>query len=82
VLGVLAVVLLSGMHGILRNDLTDMRFRWLPHQASGAVVLVAIDSPSIEKIGVWPWPRQLHAKIIERLGQAGATDIVFDVDFS
>ena len=24
-------------------------------------VLVAIDSPSIQQIGVWPWPRQLHA---------------------
>jgi diguanylate cyclase (GGDEF)-like protein/PAS domain S-box-containing protein len=82
VLFVLAVVLLSGMHGVMRNILTDMRFRWLPHQASGAVVLVAIDSPSIEKIGVWPWPRQLHAKLIGRLEQAGATDIVFDVDFS
>ena len=82
VLGVLAAVLLSGMHGIMRNTLTDMRFRWLPHQASGAIVLVAIDSPSIAKIGVWPWPRQLHAKLIERLEQAGATDIVFDVDFS
>jgi diguanylate cyclase (GGDEF)-like protein/PAS domain S-box-containing protein len=82
VLFVLAVVLLSGMHGVMRNILTDMRFRWLPHQASGAVVLVAIDSPSIEKIGVWPWPRQLHAKLIGRLEQAGVADIVFDVDFS
>jgi diguanylate cyclase (GGDEF)-like protein/PAS domain S-box-containing protein len=82
VLFVLAVVSLSGMHGVMRNTLTDMRFRWLPHQASGAVVLVAIDSPSIEKIGVWPWPRQLHAKLIDRIEQAGATDIVFDVDFS
>ena len=59
-----------------------MRFGWFPRQASGNIVLVAIDSPSIEKIGVWPWPRQLHADLIDKLESAGATDIVFDVDFS
>jgi len=59
-----------------------MRFTWFPRQASGDIVLVAIDSPSIEKVGVWPWPRQLHAELIGKLESAGATDIVFDVDFS
>ena len=59
-----------------------MRFGWFPRQASGDIVLVAIDSPSIEKIGVWPWPRQLHAELIGKLESAGASDIVFDVDFS
>ena len=44
--------------------------------------LVAIDPASIEKIGVWPWPRQIHAELVDKLESAGATDIVFDVDFS
>ena len=82
VLAILAAVLLTGMHYALQNSLTDMRFSWFPRQASGHIVLVAIDSPSIEKIGVWPWPRQLHAELIGKLERAGATDIVFDVDFS
>src|SRR4051794_19967311 len=59
-----------------------MRFGWFPRQASGDIVLVAIDSPSIEAIGVWPWPRQKHAELIGKLERAGASDIVFDVDFS
>src|SRR4051812_47889163 len=79
---VLAIVLLTGLNRTLQNALTDMRFGWFPRQASGDIVLVAIDSPSIEAIGVWPWPRQKHAELIGKLERAGASDIVFDVDFS
>ena len=74
--------MLGGMHNALQHAITDMRFGWFSRQASGNVVLVAIDSPSIEKIGVWPWPRRLHAELIDMLESAGASDIVFDVDFS
>jgi diguanylate cyclase (GGDEF)-like protein/PAS domain S-box-containing protein len=78
----LAIVLSSGWHGALRNALTDLRFAWEQRQASGDVVVVAIDAASIEKIGVWPWPRQLHADLLRRLEVAGVRDVVFDVDFS
>src|SRR5262249_20681270 len=79
---ILAAVLLTGMHKTLQNALTDTRFALFPRDASGAVVLVAIDSASIQRIGVWPWPRQLHATLIDRLHAAGASDVVLDVDFS
>lgn len=78
----LAAVLLSGWHGTLRNALTDLRFRWLQREASGTVVVIGIDARSIEAIGVWPWPRRLHAQLLQRLEQAGAGDIAFDIDFS
>jgi CHASE2 domain-containing sensor protein len=78
----LAIVLSSGLHGALRNALTDLRFAWETRQASGDIVVVAIDAPSIEKIGVWPWPRQLHAHLLRQLEIAGVRDVVFDVDFS
>jgi diguanylate cyclase (GGDEF)-like protein/PAS domain S-box-containing protein len=78
----LAIVLSSGWHGTLRNALTDWRFGLVSRPASGDVVVIAIDAPSIEKIGVWPWPRRLHADLLRRLEIADVRDIVFDVDFS
>jgi diguanylate cyclase (GGDEF)-like protein/PAS domain S-box-containing protein len=78
----LATVLFSGWHEVFRNGLTDLRFNWDRRQASGEIVVVAIDAPSIDKIGVWPWPRRLHAELLRQLQRAGVRDIAFDVDFS
>ena len=78
----LVAILLTGVPIALKNSLLDLRFSTFPRQASGDIVIVAIDSPSIEAIGVWPWPRDLHAKLIDKLSLAGATGIAFDVDFS
>jgi diguanylate cyclase (GGDEF)-like protein/PAS domain S-box-containing protein len=78
----LAVVVASGWHDAFRNALADLRFEALPRKAGGDVVVVAIDTPSIEKIGVWPWPRRLHADLLRQLEKAGVRDIAFDVDFS
>jgi CHASE2 domain-containing sensor protein len=82
VAAILTIVLASGWHNGLRNALADLRFAWLSQPVSGDVAVVAIDAPSIEKIGVWPWPRRLHAELLHQLERAGASDIVFDVDFS
>jgi diguanylate cyclase (GGDEF)-like protein/PAS domain S-box-containing protein len=82
VLCVLALALVTGVHEPLRNGLTALRFDWLRRDASGGVVLVAIDPPSLRQAGVWPWPRTMHATLLDVLDGAGATDIVFDVDFS
>jgi len=79
---VLALALLTGLRGALQDALTDLRFRSFPRQASGDIVLIAIDSPSIREIGVWPWPRTLHADLIDKLREAGASEIMFDIDFS
>jgi diguanylate cyclase (GGDEF)-like protein/PAS domain S-box-containing protein len=78
----LAIVLASGWHGAFRNALADLRFAWLKRQVGGDIVVVAIDAPSIEKVGVWPWPRRLHAELVRQLERAGVRDIAFDVDFS
>lgn len=73
---------LTGAHKFLQDVLTDARFKWFPRQASGEIVLIAIDAPSIERMGVWPWPRRHHADLITQLCRAGASEILFDVDFS
>ena len=36
----------------------------------------------MNEIGVWPWPRALHGRLVDRLVALGARRIVFDMDFS
>jgi len=46
------------------------------------IVVVAIDEPSFGEIGLqWPWPRRLHAALIDRLTRGGARTIVLDILF-
>jgi diguanylate cyclase (GGDEF)-like protein/PAS domain S-box-containing protein len=78
----LGLLWLTSAPAALLNALVDLRTAWYPRQATGEIVIVAVDSPSIEKVGLWPWPRSLHAELIEKLRAAGAQDIAFDVDFS
>jgi diguanylate cyclase (GGDEF)-like protein len=59
----------------------DSRTTYAQRHASGDVVLVAIDARSIREIGEWPWSRQIHADILNRLADAGAIDVLFDIDF-
>jgi len=82
VLVALAIVLAVGWRGAIRNALADLRFAWQQREASGDIIVIAIDAASIDKIGVWPWPRRLHAELLRRLEKAGVRDIAFDVDFS
>jgi adenylate cyclase len=46
------------------------------------IVIVAIDEPSFSEIGLqWPWPRSLHARLIDVLKREGASVIGFDIAF-
>ncbi|MGE5577329.1 MAG: CHASE2 domain-containing protein [Syntrophothermus sp.] len=45
------------------------------------VVIVAIDDASLVKLGRWPWPRSLHARLLDRLREAGARAVGFDLLF-
>ena len=45
------------------------------------IAVVAIDDSSIENLGRWPWPRDLHAQLIRKLSQAGAKVIVYAIFF-
>jgi adenylate cyclase len=50
---------------------------------SSPVVIVGIDEPSFSEVGLrWPWPRELHAKLVAELTRAGVSVIAFDVLFS
>ncbi len=53
-----------------------------PAHANSKILLVAIDEPSLQALGRWPWDRSLHAKLINRLHKAGARSITFDIILS
>lgn len=47
------------------------------------VVIVAIDQKTLGELGVRPpFPRSLHARVIDRLEEAGADQIAIDIEFA
>jgi serine/threonine-protein kinase len=50
----------------------DVGVRMTSKAPSDKVAVIAIDDTSIANIGRWPWPREVHAKLIEQLAAAKA----------
>ncbi len=46
------------------------------------VRIVDIDEASLSRIGQWPWPRTVMRDLLDKLGQAGAAVVAFDVQFA
>lgn len=46
------------------------------------VVIVDIDDKSIQTVGRWPWPRDKLATVVDKLSNAGAVLLAFDITFS
>jgi adenylate cyclase len=46
------------------------------------VAIIDIDDASLEKLGQWPWPRNILAEIVNKLNQGGAAAIGFDIVFA
>ncbi len=51
------------------------------HKASGDIVVVKIDNESLREVGRWPWPRRVYAPLLDRLNEAGAKRVFFDIQF-
>ncbi|KAG0781254.1 hypothetical protein G6F22_009666 [Rhizopus arrhizus] len=47
-----------------------------------SVLIVAIDEGSLQRIGQWPWPRSIHARLLDRLTDAGAERVALDLVLS
>lgn len=82
----IAVFFLSRLPGW---QLADLRaFDYLstlddPYPPEDGPVIVAIDEPSLSAINTqWPWPRKLHADLVNALRAAGARAIGLDIIIS
>jgi adenylate cyclase len=50
-------------------------------KADPRVAVVGMDRASIRALGIPPWPRSVHAQLAQRLAEAGAEVVVWDVVF-
>lgn len=67
----------------LEEKLLDYRFKVRGTiKPPDTVLIAAIDEKSIEKLGRWPWDRDKIAELVNKLNDAGAEIIVFDIIFS
>lgn len=78
------ILFLLYIFGNLEHKASDTMFRLrgsLP--VSDEIVIVAIDDNTFADLNLaWPFPRELHARLIDNLVKAGAHQIIFDVEFT
>lgn len=54
-----------------------------PQRSQLPVVVLAIDEPTFQEVRQrWPFPRSLHARLVDRLREDGAAAVGFDVVFA
>lgn len=83
----MAALVLAG--GLLASRLTDPLdalvhdaiVRATPHNPDPSILIVGIDDASVRDLGRWPWGRDLHARLIDRLTDAGVKAVGYDVLF-
>jgi adenylate cyclase len=67
------------MHGTMTNFKFKIRGIEAPKQK---VIIIAADDKSVEKLGRWPWHREVYAQLIHSLFKAGAKVVGLDMVFS
>ncbi|MGH8131088.1 MAG: EAL domain-containing protein [Steroidobacteraceae bacterium] len=72
----------AGLFQTLEFAAADARARWFTHPIESDIVIVGIDSRSLEALDRWPWPRRHHADLIKRLSGAAPSRVFLDIDFS
>ncbi|WP_394779954.1 CHASE2 domain-containing protein [Undibacterium sp.] len=77
-----AALSLSGVMGRLDLSLYDRFMQANSRPARDDVIIVAIDDYSLAELGKWPWPRTLHAELINRLTAMQPLAIGVDIKFS
>ncbi len=72
----------------LENTAFDQRARWTakPEKADPRIVIIDIDNASFDelqdKLGRWPWPRQVWTEIVRYVNKGQPAAIVFDAAFT
>lgn len=71
----------SGSTSRIDNQILDYGATLARPTVSSDIVVVTIDNQSLKDVGEWPWSRRTHARLIDRLHDAGARLVVMDILF-
>lgn len=81
-LALMALSHATGVFSRVDNLLFDLGQKMHHQAAPNDIIIVGIDETSLSRLGRWPWPRTVHAQLIDRLKQEGAAVIGLDIIFS
>lgn len=68
-----------GLLSTWSHRLTDRLF--VTKAPDPRVAIIAIDDAAMARLGRWPWPRTVHAQLIDKISQAKPLAIGYDVNF-
>jgi CHASE2 domain-containing sensor protein/signal transduction histidine kinase len=66
----------------LDNVVYDVLVGFRAPSASDRILLVTIDDQSLAAVGHWPWPRSVHARMLEQVAAARPAAVAYDVIFT
>ncbi len=79
----LLIILRPSPTEFVEFKLYDLKFRYRgPQPAGPEVVIVALDDESLKQIGRWPWSREVMARLLSQLKEAGPRVIALDIIFA
>ena len=76
-LAVAGLCAVTGASFSLEHKLYDAAIRTSSPAPLADVVIVGIDDASLAALGPWPWSRDIHARLVDRLSAAGAQTVVY-----
>lgn len=82
VVGLCVLFSLSGALSFMDRYIYDNLLQTLPDEPSADVVIIGIDEYSLREIGRWPWDRDVHADLINKLTDMGAQAVLLDLILS
>ena len=68
--------------GRLDQSIYDFFLSFNNREARDDIIIVAIDDYSISQLGRWPWPRLLHAQLVDRINHAHPRALGLDIILS
>lgn len=78
------LLLLTSGHLVRRWDFTlyDLAAPLFRRPAPADIVILAIDEHSLARLGRWPWPRRIHARVVDKLSRCATRAVGLDILFA